>query len=227
MEVGPHPVLLGLGQQCLPAGAGVWLPTLRKGQPAWETVLTTLGALYVQGVPVDWAGVDRDYRRKKVGLPTYPFQRQRYWALAPPRGPQKQLRSVSSEPPSGPLRGERVPCALPTFELRLGVRGLTFLGEHRVFGVAVAAAPVLMELAFGAAEALGRGPCVLEDLSVRAPLTLPDDGERTTQVILTPEPADGSVGVRIFSLDRDAENPGSAWTLHATGTLRPGHLSFR
>ena len=79
VEVGPHPVLLGLGQQCGPAGAGVWLATLRKGRPAWETVLTTLGELYVHGVPVDWAGVDRDYPRRKVTLPTYPFQRQRYW----------------------------------------------------------------------------------------------------------------------------------------------------
>jgi hypothetical protein len=45
----------------------------------WPRVLETLGALYVKGVEVDWAAYDAPYGRRRVTLPTYPFQRQRYW----------------------------------------------------------------------------------------------------------------------------------------------------
>ena len=52
---------------------------LRKGEDDWAQVLESVGELYVSGVAVDWAGFDRDYGRRRVVLPTYPFQRQRYW----------------------------------------------------------------------------------------------------------------------------------------------------
>lgn len=80
LECGPKPILLAMGQQCLPSDVGVWLPSLRPGQEDWQQMLTSLGELYVRGVKVDWLGFDKDYpRRRKVSLPTYPFQRQRYW----------------------------------------------------------------------------------------------------------------------------------------------------
>jgi len=79
LEIGPKPTLLGMGKQCLPADAGVWLPSLRSGQEDWEVLLHSLAELYVLGVNVDWVGFDRDYPRRKLVLPTYPFQRERYW----------------------------------------------------------------------------------------------------------------------------------------------------
>jgi len=80
LECGPKPILLAMGQQCLPEDVGVWLPSLRPGQEDWQPMLTSLGELYVRGVKVDWLGFDKDYPgRRKVSLPTYPFQRQRYW----------------------------------------------------------------------------------------------------------------------------------------------------
>ncbi|MFY0578792.1 hypothetical protein ACN28S_34940 [Cystobacter fuscus] len=42
-------------------------------------MLETLGALYVRGVEVDWAAFDTPHARRRIALPTYPFQRQRYW----------------------------------------------------------------------------------------------------------------------------------------------------
>jgi len=56
------------------------------GEAEWPRLLKTLGALYVKGVEVDWAAFDAPYPRRRVALPTYPFQRQRYW-LTPPAGP--------------------------------------------------------------------------------------------------------------------------------------------
>ncbi len=79
VECGPRSTLLEMGRHCLSAGVGVWLPSLRQGQSDWQQMLQSLGELYVRGAPVDWFGLDRDYPRRRLQLPTYPFQRQRYW----------------------------------------------------------------------------------------------------------------------------------------------------
>lgn len=79
LECGPKPLLLGMGRQCLPAEFGTWLPSLYPGKADWQTLLQSLGQLYTSGAKVDWSGFDRDYPRYRVVLPTYPFQRQRYW----------------------------------------------------------------------------------------------------------------------------------------------------
>ncbi|NEO70835.1 type I polyketide synthase [Moorena sp. SIO3H5] len=82
LEIGPQAILLGMGRQCLPEDTGVWLPSLRKDRQDWQQLLESLGELYVRGVEVDWSGLDKDYIREKVVLPTYPFQRERYWTKA-------------------------------------------------------------------------------------------------------------------------------------------------
>jgi acyl transferase domain-containing protein/NAD(P)-dependent dehydrogenase (short-subunit alcohol dehydrogenase family)/acyl carrier protein len=81
IEIGPKPVLLGMGRQCLPTHEGAWLPSLRQGQSCWKTLLTALGELYVRGAAVDWPSVHTGTaaERRKVALPTYPFQRTSYW----------------------------------------------------------------------------------------------------------------------------------------------------
>jgi acyl transferase domain-containing protein len=78
LEIGPHPTLLGLGRACLPERGG-WLPSLRRGKPDSEQMLDSLAALYVQGVDVDWPGFDAGRGARRVPLPSYPFQRERYW----------------------------------------------------------------------------------------------------------------------------------------------------
>jgi len=84
LECGPQPILLDMGRQCWPDDVGVWLPSLKPGQSDWQQMLVSLGELYVRGVKVNWLGFDRDYRqRRKVTLPTYPWQRQSYWLEDP------------------------------------------------------------------------------------------------------------------------------------------------
>jgi acyl transferase domain-containing protein/SAM-dependent methyltransferase/acyl carrier protein len=84
VEIGPSPVLLGMGQRAVPDGA-TWLPSLRKGRSDWRELLTSLASLYAAGVSVDWEALDRGYGRRRCALPTYPFERERYWADAAPR----------------------------------------------------------------------------------------------------------------------------------------------
>ena len=57
----------------------MWLPSLKQGQDDWRVLLNSLGVLEIQGVEVNWAGFDHGYPRSRVPLPTYPFERQRYW----------------------------------------------------------------------------------------------------------------------------------------------------
>jgi acyl transferase domain-containing protein/SAM-dependent methyltransferase len=80
VEAGPHPTLLGIGRNCLPEGYGHWLPSLRQGQAEWEQILSSLAELYTTGFPIDWSSFDRPYQRRRVDLPTYPFEHQPYWA---------------------------------------------------------------------------------------------------------------------------------------------------
>jgi malonyl CoA-acyl carrier protein transacylase/SAM-dependent methyltransferase len=79
VEVGPGTTLLGLGRACAADAEALWLGSVREGQGEWERMLEGVAGLYVRGVEVDWAGFDRPYRRRRVALPTYPFQRRRFW----------------------------------------------------------------------------------------------------------------------------------------------------
>ncbi len=89
LEIGPQPHLIGMGRRCVDVQSGLWLPSLRRKREDWTVLLDSLGQLYTAGVPIDWRGFDRDYPRRKVVLPTYPFQRQRYWLDIEPQQPTR------------------------------------------------------------------------------------------------------------------------------------------
>jgi acyl transferase domain-containing protein/acyl carrier protein len=101
VEIGSHPVLLEMGRKCLPEGTGVWLASLRKGCSDWQQLLQSLGELYVHGVEVDWCGFDRNYSRRRLQLPTYPFERSRYWfdskSKTPIHKPETELSSSTDD----------------------------------------------------------------------------------------------------------------------------------
>ncbi|NUO78856.1 type I polyketide synthase [candidate division KSB1 bacterium] len=96
IEIGPAPMLVAMGQKCFPNNDGVWLPSLRNGREDWEQMLETLATLYVNGVHPDWEKFDRDYPRRRVVVPTYPFQEQRYW-IEVDRGLRIQERGLRIE----------------------------------------------------------------------------------------------------------------------------------
>ena len=106
VEIGPKPVLLGMGRQCLEANDQSkikeqkskieWLPSLRPDQELWQ-LLSTLGALHTHGVAVDWAAFYQGETHRRVALPTYPFQRKRYVGFAAP-ATREQSRSAPQTP---------------------------------------------------------------------------------------------------------------------------------
>ena len=93
VECGAKPILLRMGCQCANENLGVWLPSLRPGLGDWQQMLESLAKLYVRGIAVDWSNFDRDYERRKVELPTYAFQRQRYWLETIDKSPTLQYSS--------------------------------------------------------------------------------------------------------------------------------------
>ncbi|MCC7368637.1 MAG: type I polyketide synthase [Chloroflexi bacterium] len=224
VEIGPHPTLTGFGRQILPADDLLWLPSLRRGASDWQTLLDSLGALYVHGADVDWVGFDRDHTRMRCALPTSPFERQRYWL---PTDTARRRSQVSFQVADGQPRllGARRASPLVRerfFETTVSTSSPAFLNDHRLFGVAVFPGSGYMEMALQAAATLSLTDGCVEGLSIQQPLMLPDDEERRLQVVLTPEAADVA-SFKIISLshqDDDPANEPSAWTLHASGTAR-------
>lgn len=78
LEMGPKPVLIDLGQQAL-EGKGTWLPSLQPPRDDLSVLSGSLAALYEQGVALDWTCIVDRRTHPRVELPSYPFQRQRYW----------------------------------------------------------------------------------------------------------------------------------------------------
>lgn len=81
LQMGPSPNILDGAGQLLPDSESVWLPTLGAERGDWSSLLDAVSELYLRGLALDWAGFDRDYPRRKVSLPTYPFERRRYWPV--------------------------------------------------------------------------------------------------------------------------------------------------
>ena len=214
VEIGPHPVLTGLGRPWL--AGGEWVPTLRRGQDDWKMLLGAVGTLWTRGVGIDWRGDEgAGGRRSVAGLPTYPFQRERHWLGAAPR---RQAPSPSS-PGGHPLLGTRVRSAAPTphFETRLGAASPGFLSDHRVHGVVITPSPALIEMATAAAaQVLGDERPVLAEFAIEQPLVLPGDAPVTVQTVVTPGEA-GVVAIEIASLEDEAT---SRWRVHARATAR-------
>jgi acyl transferase domain-containing protein/SAM-dependent methyltransferase/acyl carrier protein len=94
LEVGPHPVLCGLGRATLGDDQASWHFSLKRGQDSRQQLLSCLAQLYVRGARIEWTAVGGHAPRQKLALPTYPFQRQRYWI----ENKGNQLAAVEAEP---------------------------------------------------------------------------------------------------------------------------------
>lgn len=79
LEIGPGSTLLGMAGQVLAGTPGAWLPSLSRQKPDWHVLLESLRALYLEGLPIKWEEVHRGTTRRRVPLPSYPFQRKRFW----------------------------------------------------------------------------------------------------------------------------------------------------
>ncbi|MCC6456108.1 MAG: SDR family NAD(P)-dependent oxidoreductase [Caldilineaceae bacterium] len=223
LEIGPGTVLLAMAQRTLPPEAAiqVW-PSLRQNRSEWEQMLETLAALYLQGADVDWASFDQPYARRRLSLPTYPFQRQGYWLSPPAHAPQRQAglnhRGTSLHPLLG--RQLRLAGSQKVFETEVSFETHPFVADHRVHGMTLFPAAGYIEMAFAAGRTLfGVDMPAVEALALHKPLILNAGVVQTLQLLLAPE-GEESASFSIYSLaDPNQEAASGEWQLHATGTL--------
>ncbi len=217
LECGSQPILLGMGRQCVSDEGSTWLPSLRIGQEDWQQILQSLGKLYVLGAKVNWVGFESDYRRRKVKLPTYPFQRQSYWLETPSQPTTKPSYNRH------PLLGERLQLASRTkeifFESIISASSPAYLADHRILEQVIFPGAAYLEMAIAAAANIFQSDCiVLENVAIAQPLILKTHQEKIVQVILSPLENQG-YGFEICSRDSKRENSENPWTVHTTGTV--------
>jgi len=214
IEIGPGSTLLALGRQCMSANGYAWLGSLadqRHGD--LERILLSLGELYRRGHDIDWDGFYRPTSRRRVSLPTYPFEHRRFW-LDNDAVPSPQ-RTASA---SANLAGSRLRSGLPDiqFETTYSLARFEYLNDHRIYGM-----PVL-PLTFGltalrdaARQHFGTDRAAIANVQYRQAMVLPDVGDRIVQIILTPVD-DATAEFRLMSI---GAQPASAWQTHMVGMI--------
>ncbi|MFI1766243.1 amino acid adenylation domain-containing protein [Streptomyces sp. NPDC020800] len=221
VEVSAHPVLVSAISETVGAGGAV-VGTLHRDRGGPERFVESVAEAWSHGVAVDWPAVFGPYRAATVELPTYPFQRQRYWldpqpAVAPHSRPRPTGHPV--EPVS--LLGARLPSPLAQaqFSSRLDPAAHPCLGDCVVGGRPVVSAGVYLETAIEAVtELAGPGPVTVEGLELPVDLVLEPVAtdpstvtDRMAQLVLDGEE------FRYF-----AQDSGGDWRLHAQGRARSG-----
>ncbi|MFE9425685.1 type I polyketide synthase [Kitasatospora sp. NPDC006697] len=217
IEVSAHPVLaasIGDGDT-VPVALG----TLRRGEGGWARFLRSLAEAHVHGVAVDWRRVLGDAPGRAVELPTYAFQRQRFWLAADPGGGDPA--GLGLEAADHPLLGAAVAVAdtgAAVLTGRISPRTQPWLADHTVAGRPLLPGAALVELAARAGDQVGCGQ--LLELVLEAPLTLPERGAVQLQVSVEPADAEGRRGLAVLS--RPDGDPEARWTRHAGGLLAAG-----
>ena len=228
IEAGPDGTLSALAPDCLPrddtdgqagqashadhAGqAAEFVALQHPGRPGAPQFLSALAQAHAHGTRVDWAAVLAGQGGRRVDLPTYAFQRTRYW-LQP---------GSAAGPGAGtghPLLGSLVELAEGgmLFTARLSVQAQPWLADHVLAGTVVLAGTAFTELAIAAGDRAGCGR--VEELALRLPLVIPAD--RAVQVQVTVA-APGPDGTRPVSVHARPDGGGSPWTEHASGILAP------
>ncbi|WP_444543300.1 type I polyketide synthase [Longimycelium tulufanense] len=221
VEVSPHPVLTMGVQETLDEpenqAAAVVVGSLRRDQGGWERFLTSVAEAYVRGVPVDWADVFAGTAAQRVPLPTYAFQRRRYWVDFQGTMPGG-LASLGQNSAEHPLLGAAVPLADSDgmlFTGQLTMDAHPWLRDHAVAGTVLLPGTAFVELAIRAGDQVRCGH--LEELTLQAPLVLTERDAVQLQVAVGTPNDDGVRSVAVYS--RRTEESAEPWTCHATGLL--------
>jgi acyl transferase domain-containing protein/NADPH:quinone reductase-like Zn-dependent oxidoreductase/NAD(P)-dependent dehydrogenase (short-subunit alcohol dehydrogenase family)/acyl carrier protein len=221
VEIGPSPTLISLGRRFANIEGAHWLPSLRPGSSDWAQMFASLSELYVNGVAVDWSGFDRDYSRRRLILPTYPFQRERYFVERSKKKPGQpetasRLHPLAARRVSSPSLKDIV------FESEISAASHPFLEDHRVFGQIIFPATAYIEAVRAAANlGLGKNLWAIENLVIGEALALEDGETKRLQVALSRDQA-GAVRFEVFSLRVTPIGAEDTWRLHASGNLVAG-----
>ena len=230
VEVSSHPVL-GFGVRetidtALPDPSEATLTaTLRRDDGGLGRFSLSLAEAHAGGVAVDWDAFFAGTGAKRVDLPTYPFQRKRYWLDSPLAG-SGDLSSAGLASVEHPLLAASVEHPRDdglTLTGRISAQSHPWLAEHHFAGSPVLPGAVFAELALQAAAGVGLD--TVAELALRAPLVLPERDAVAMQVSVAGPDEDGARSFSVHSRLESAEAAAagaSEWRLHAEGLLAPG-----
>ncbi|MET1073974.1 MAG: type I polyketide synthase, partial [Umezawaea sp.] len=222
VEVSPHPVLTMPVQDVLDDAevTGLAVGSLRRDHGGLRRFLTSLGEAHVRGLRVDWAVVFAGTGARAVDLPTYAFQHRRYWLI----GNDTAVVDVTSAglgAADHPLLGAVVELSDEggvVFTGRVSVGTHPWLADHVVSGLVFVPGTAFVDLAVRAADHVDCA--LLDELTVQAPLVLPEHGAVQLQVAVAEPDASGR---RSFTISARPDE--GAWVRHATGVLAPASLA--
>ncbi|WP_345006474.1 polyketide synthase dehydratase domain-containing protein, partial [Streptosporangium album] len=181
-------------------------------------LLSALGGVYASGAEVDWAAFFAGSGARRVDLPTYAFQHRHYWLEAQSStGDASEFGQLAAE---HPLLGAVV--TLPSTDGvvltgRLSLRSHPWLADHGVLGRVLLPGTAFVELAIKAGDQVGCD--LLEELTLEAPLVVPERGGVALRVVAGAPDGSGACTVTVHS--RPDDTPDGEWTRHAEGVLRP------
>ena len=226
LEIGPKTTLLGMARLAREEAEpmALYTPSLRENQDNWEQMLTTLSELYVRGVPIDWEGFDKQYQRRKVVLPTYPFQRKRYWLDDNTCAKRDQYQINYLTPLIDRLtelpRHHSVMC-----ETTVNVARLPFLADHLVFDQIVSPGACQLAMVIDAVHlAYPQQALQLVNVVLPQPLVLANiDAKRTAHIVFSLD-TQSTLQNAAISFELLSFQPGQAedtLQTHASGKLTP------
>ncbi|MGY0065422.1 type I polyketide synthase [Streptomyces sp. QTS137] len=219
LEAGPGGVLTALTQRCLdadPDTGSVAVPVLRRDRSEETALLTALARLHAAGVRIDWTAWFRGTGAHRTELPTYPFQRERFWPR--PAALTGDVSSAGLVSADHPLLGAAVPLADSEgalFTSQISMQVHPWLLDHKVGGTVVLPGTGYLEMAIRAADQVGCGR--VEELVLSTPMVLNEKVPTALQVVLGAPDEEGTRTIAFYSRPSDATE--GAWTRHATGSL--------
>jgi acyl transferase domain-containing protein/acyl carrier protein len=221
LELGPDGVLSAMCLDCMADRPLTAVPVLRNERPESRSMLGALAELWVGGVAVDWAAIFEGSGARHVELPTYAFQRERYWVSASGGG-VGDLAAAGQSAADHPLLSAAIATAGEDgwlFTGRVAEQSHPWLLDHTVMGAQLLPGAAFLELALCAGE---HASCeLLEELTLEAPLVLPTEGGVQLQVSLAAPENSGRRRVSIYSRPEAFEGQSGEreWTRNATGVL--------
>ncbi|MFI5621774.1 type I polyketide synthase, partial [Streptomyces sp. NPDC051567] len=222
-EIGPDAVLTALtaGSVADP-GAVVAVAALRSGRPEAQQAVLAAAQSHVRGRRIDWAAYFGGPPAGSAELPTYAFQRARYWLDVTEAA--ADASGLGLDPTDHPILGASIDLAdgdQTVFTSRLSLRSHPWLADHAILGTVLLPGTGFVELAVLAGGRLGCPQ--VEELTLSAPLVLPEHGGVQLQLVVGEADGSGRRSVDVYSRhDGDAPSEARPWTLNAKGVLAPG-----
>ena len=216
IEAGPGSGLTGSIEQSLAPAEAVVVSMLGKDRPEVASVLGAAGQLFTTGVPVDWPAVFAGSDGRRVELPTYAFQRRRFWEAPGGDGPADAAGLGLSGTEHALLGAvvERPDSDGVALTGRLSLADQPWLADHSVGGVVLFPGAGFVELVIRAGDEAGCA--VIEELVLAAPLVMHPGVAVQVQVVVG---APGDSGRRAVSVYSRADQSDGGWLLNAEGTL--------